>query len=44
MIKSFNSNNNVTSPDKLEEDLSNEQNLRPLSFKEFVGQKKKLKN
>jgi len=43
MIKSFNSNNNVTSPDKLEEDLSNEQNLRPLSFQEFVGQKKEIK-
>ena len=42
MIKSSNPNNNITTPDKLEEDQVNEQNLRPISFKEFVGQKKEI--
>ena len=42
MIKSSNPNNSITSPDKLEEDQLNEQNLRPISFKEFVGQKKEI--
>ena len=42
MIKSSNPNNNITTPDKLEEDQVNEQNLRPVSFKEFVGQKKEI--
>ena len=44
MIKSSNPNNNITTPDKLEEDQVNEQNLRPISFKEFVGQKKRFQN
>ena len=42
MIKSSNPNNNITTPDKLEEDQVNEQNLRPISFKEFIGQKKEI--
>ena len=42
MIKSSNPNNNITSPDKLEEDQVNEQNLRPISFQEFIGQKKEI--
>ena len=42
MIKSSNPNKNITTPDKLEEDQVNEQNLRPISFKEFVGQKKEI--
>tara|TARA_Y100000746_G_C15440899_1_gene422843 strand:+ start:502 stop:1506 length:1005 start_codon:yes stop_codon:yes gene_type:complete len=42
MIKSSNPNNNVTNPDKLEEDRLNEQSLRPVSFKDFVGQKKEI--
>ena len=42
MIKSSNPNNNVTNPDKLEEDRLNEQSLRPMSFKDFVGQKKEI--
>jgi len=42
MIKSSNSNNNITTPDKLEEDQLNEQSLRPLSFRDFVGQKKEI--
>ena len=42
MIKSSNPNNNITTPDKLEEDQVNEQNLRPISFKDFVGQKKEI--
>ena len=44
MIKSSNPNKNITTPNKIEEDQVNEQNLRPISFKEFVGQKKRLKN
>tara|TARA_Y100000994_G_scaffold188364_1_gene157278 strand:- start:16 stop:1020 length:1005 start_codon:yes stop_codon:yes gene_type:complete len=42
MIKSSNSNNNITTPDKLEEDHLNEHNLRPISFKDFVGQGKEI--
>ena len=42
MIKSSNSNNNITTPDKIEEDHLNEQNLRPLSFNDFIGQKKEI--
>jgi len=42
MIKSSNPNNNITNPDKLEEDQVNEQNLRPLVFKDFIGQKKEI--
>ena len=42
MIKSSNSNNNITTPDKLEEDHLNEHNLRPISFKDFVGQAKEI--
>mgnify|MGYP006097800561 FL=1 len=43
MIKSSNPNNNITTPTKLEEDQKSEQNLRPISFQEFVGQKKEIK-
>ena len=35
MIKSFNSNENLTSPEKIEEDQINENNLRPLNFNDF---------
>ena len=42
MIKSFNSNENLTSPEKIEEDKINENNLRPLSFNDFVGQKPEI--
>ena len=38
MINSFNSNNNLASPKKLEEDQQNDNSLRPLSFGDFVGQ------
>ena len=40
MIKSYNNNNtnNISSPDKLEEDHPNENKLRPTSFNDFVGQ------
>jgi len=41
MIKSFNSNNNITNPDKIDEDIV-ESGLRPLSFDDFVGQKKEI--
>ena len=42
MIKSSNPNNNVTNPDKLDEDRVSEQSLRPISFEDFVGQKKEI--
>ena len=38
MINSFNSNENLTSPKKIEEDQKNDNSLRPQSFKDFVGQ------
>ena len=46
MIKSYNNNNtnNISSPDKLEEDHSNENKLRPTSFNDFVGQVDIIKN
>ena len=46
MIKSYNTNNtnNISSPDKLEEDHSNENKLRPTSFNDFVGQVDIIKN
>ena len=42
MIKSFNSNDSLTSPDKLDEDILNEQNLRPSTFNDFIGQSKEI--
>ena len=42
MIKSSNSNKQITTPDKLQEDTINEQNLRPTSFKDFIGQIKEI--
>ena len=44
MIDSFNSNNNLTSPKKTEEDQKNDYSLRPLSFDDFVGQTDILEN
>ena len=45
MINSLNSkDNNITSPTKTEEEKTHEQNLRTLSFKEFVGQKDIIDN
>ncbi len=38
MIKSSNSNKQITTPDKLQEDTINELNLRPTSFNDFIGQ------
>ena len=38
MIKSYNSNNSISSQDKLDEDKSNENNIRPSKFSEFTGQ------
>jgi Holliday junction DNA helicase RuvB len=44
MIDSFNSNNNLTSPKKTEEDHKNDHSLRPLSFNDFVGQTDIIEN
>ena len=38
MINSFNSNENLTSPKKIEEDQKNDNSLIPQSFNDFVGQ------
>ena len=42
MIKSFNSDDNLTSPNKIDEDLVNENSLRPCSFDDFIGQKNEI--
>ena len=42
MIKSSNSNKQISTPDKLQEDSINEQNLRPTNFNDFVGQKTEI--
>ena len=44
MINSFNSEKNITTPDKLEEDKVHEQSLRPMSFDDFVGQSDIINN
>jgi len=44
MIKSYNPNNSISSPDKLDEDKSNENSLRPSKFSEFTGQKDIIEN
>ena len=44
MINSFNSEKNITTPDKLEEDKVHEQSLRPMSFDDFVGQSDIISN
>jgi len=44
MINSFNSKDNYTTPNKLEEDSVNEHSLRPLTFNEFIGQKEIIEN
>ena len=38
MIKSSNSNKQITTPDKLQEDTINELSLRPTSFNDFIGE------
>tara|TARA_Y100000748_G_scaffold298674_1_gene294307 strand:- start:2357 stop:3388 length:1032 start_codon:yes stop_codon:yes gene_type:complete len=42
MIKSFNSDDNLTSPKKIDEDIVNENSLRPISFNDFIGQKNEI--
>ena len=44
MIESFNNPDQVTSPDKFEEDAILEQSLRPSRFDEFVGQEETVEN
>jgi Holliday junction DNA helicase RuvB len=44
MIESFHNPDQVTSPDKFEEDAILEQSLRPSRFDEFVGQDKTVEN
>ena len=42
MIKSSSSNKDITTPDKLDEDVTNEKSLRPSRFSDFIGQKKEV--
>jgi len=44
MIESFHNPDQVTSPDKFEEDAILEQSLRPSRFDEFVGQEETIEN
>jgi len=44
MIESYNNPDQVTSPDKFEEDIALEKSLRPSKFDDFVGQKKTVEN
>ena len=44
MIESYNNPDQVTSPDKFEEDIVLEKSLRPSKFDEFVGQKETVEN
>ena len=44
MIESHKDPQNITSPDKIEEDVAAEQTLRPSSFDDFVGQQDTVDN
>ena len=44
MIESFHNPDQVTSPDKFEEDVILEHSLRPDQFNDFVGQKETVEN
>ena len=44
MIESYKDSQNITSPDKLEEDSIVEQSLRPSSFNDFIGQQETVEN
>ena len=44
MIESFHNPDQVTSPDKFEEDAILEQSLRPSRFDEFIGQEETVEN
>ena len=44
MIESYNNPDQITSPDKFEEDVLVEQSLRPNSFDDFVGQQETVEN
>ena len=44
MIESYNNPDQITSPDKFEEDVLAEQSLRPNSFDGFVGQQETVEN
>lgn len=44
MIESFKNSNQITSPDKFEEDALVEQSLRPDKFSDFIGQQETIEN
>jgi len=44
MIESFKSSNQITSPDKFEEDALVEKSLRPGKFNDFIGQQETIEN
>ena len=44
MIESYKNTDQLTSPDKFEEDVLVEQSLRPSCFDDFVGQRETVEN
>ena len=44
MIESYKDSDQITSPDKFEEDVFVEQTLRPSSFDDFIGQQETVEN
>ena len=44
MIESYKNSDQITSPDKFEEDVLDEQSLRPSSFNDFIGQRETVEN
>jgi len=44
MIESYKDSNQITSPDKFEEDVLVEQSLRPSCFDDFIGQQETVEN
>ena len=44
MIESYKDTNQITSPDKFEEDVLVEQTLRPSCFDDFIGQQDTVEN
>ena len=44
MIESYKDTNQITSPDKFEEDVLVEQTLRPSCFDDFIGQQETVEN
>ena len=44
MIESYKNSEQITSPDKFEEDILAEKSIRPCSFNDFIGQNETVEN